>query len=242
MSKRMVPESPLYTSFTDRTLAALVLLLLSALVLGGCNRARDKYFNALEKVGIEKRELLVSRVDSARDAQADAQEEFQDALEQWQPFQAVVEFDGGDLEKMYKKLSRSYERSKEQAEEVRSRITKVERVARSLFSEWQSEITQYSDAALRSASERELRATEERYQRLVVVMRDAAKPMDPVLAKLRDQVLYLKHNLNARALGSLQGTVDSLKFDVDDLVRQMESSIKEADAFIDDMNSLNEST
>ena len=115
-------------------------LLAAALALPACKMVREKYYNALEKVGIEKRELLVSRVDKAREAQVEAQKQFKDALEE---FQALVGYQGGDLEKMYGKLSSEYEASERKADEVRERIAKIEQVAQSLFEEWQREIGQY---------------------------------------------------------------------------------------------------
>ncbi len=121
------------------------------------------------------------------------------------------------------------------ADEVRERIRKVEEVARSLFDEWKQEIGEYGDPALRRESERSLAATRQRYEQLLVVMKRSAEPMGPVLAKLHDQVLFLKHNLNARALGSLQGTAQALEADVDRLVVEMQASIAEADSFIREM-------
>ncbi len=56
--------------------------------------------------------------------------------------------------------------------------------------------------------------------------------MDPVLATMKDHVLFLKHNLNARALGSLEGTADTLQRDVNRLIKDMEAAISEADKFI----------
>lgn len=212
--------------------ARLGFAVLLLLVLPGCRAAKEKYYDSLEKVGLERRELLVSRVDKAREAQKDAQEQFKDALEQ---FQAVVGYTGGDLEKMYDKLSGEYEASARRAEEVRERIRKVEEVARSLFDEWKAEIGQFRDPALRRESEAKLAATRKRYDQLLVVMKRSAEPMEPVLARLHDQVLYLKHNLNARALGSLQGTAQALEADVTRLVAEIETSIAEADAFIREM-------
>jgi ElaB/YqjD/DUF883 family membrane-anchored ribosome-binding protein len=213
-----------------RRLGQLSLLLV--LIATGCRAAREEYFKALEKVGIEKRELLVHRVDKAKDAQAEAQEQFKDALEK---FQALVGYKGGDLEAMYKKLSAEYDDSVRRADEVRERVRKVEEVAQSLFDEWRREIGQYGDAALRQESERQLAQTQARYRQLVQVMKRSLEPMEPVLGKLHDQVLFLKHNLNARALGSLQGTASSLQVDVDALVAQMATSIAEADRFILEM-------
>jgi hypothetical protein len=216
----------------EAVLVVTIVALAGALLLPGCKAAREKYYNALEKVGIERRELLVSRVDKAREAQVDAEKQFKDALEQ---FQALVGHQGGDLEKMYSKLSSEYEASEKQAEEVRTRITKVEQVAQSLFAEWQKEIGQYQDQQYRRESERELAATRARTDQVVKAMKKAAKTMDPVLLKFRDQVLFLKHNLNARVLGSLTGTAKSLEVEVGGLIQQMQGSIAEAEGFIKEM-------
>ena len=42
----------------------------------------------------------------------------------------------------------------------------------------------------------------------------------------------LKHNLNARALASLDGTNRELQTDIRQLIAEMDGSIREADAFI----------
>jgi len=213
-------------------------LIACSVALPGCKAVREKYFNTLEKVGIERRELLVSRVDKAREAQVDAQRQFKDALEE---FQALVGHQGGDLEKMYSKLSSEYEASEKSAEEVRSRITKIEQVAQSLFEEWQREIGQYSNQQYRRESERDLAATRRRTDQVVVALKRSAKTMDPVLLKFRDQVLYLKHNLNARALGSLSGTAKSLELEVSGLIQQMQGSITEAESYIKEMKAAGKS-
>jgi len=215
-----------------RRLSPLALVVLMIPALGGCRAAREEYYKALEKIGIEKRELLVSRVGKAAAAQDAAQKQFKDALEQ---FQALVGYRGGDLEAMYGKLSGEYEHSKRRAEEVHDRIRKVREVAQSLFDEWQREIGQFESSDYRRDSERQLRDTRARYEQLLTVMEKASRAMDPVLAKLHDQVLYLKHNLNARALGSLSTTADGLRSDIDRLVREMQASIAEADRFVADM-------
>ena len=187
------------------------------------------YYSALETLGIEKRELLVDRVEGARDAQAQAQKQFKDALEQ---FKALVGYDGGELEVMYSRLSDQYESCQSRAQTVRDRIAGVESVAEALFREWQGELSQYSDPTLRRKSERQLAETRVRTERLLATMKRAAERMDPVLAVFNDQVLFLKHNLNAQALGSLDATAASLQTDVTALVREMQGAIAEANAFI----------
>ena len=202
-----------------------------ACALGACSKA---YYSALEGVGIEKREILVDRVDDARDAQEDASEQFADALEQ---FRAFVEVDAGDLEKTYDRLNAEYERSVADAEEVRERIDDVERVAEDLFEEWQDELDDYSRADLRRDSERLLRDTRSRYANLMAAMRRAEQSMDPVLEAFEDNVLVLKHNLNARAIGALRGELADIERNTEQLIERMNEAIREADAFIASLES-----
>lgn len=201
------------------------------LALMGCQRV---YYGTMEQFGVEKRDILVDRVEDARDSQVEGQEKFRDALEQ---FRAVVDFKGEELEAQYDKLSDEYEDSQNAAGKIHNRVDAVENVASDLFKEWEDELEEYDNERLRRDSARKLRQTEQRYQQLISAMRDAESRLDPVLATMQDQVLYLKHNLNARAIQSLRGEVDAINRDVDELLVAMQSAIREADAFIREMRS-----
>jgi hypothetical protein len=111
----------------------------------------------------------------------------------------------------------------------------VEDVADALFAEWEEELGQYSSASLRRSSSRKLVETKRQYSQLISAMKRAERKMDPVLTAFNDQVLFLKHNLNARAIASLQTELGSVEAEVNSLIRDMEASIKEADAFISSM-------
>lgn len=192
----------------------------------GC---QSTYYAALEKLGYHKRDLLVTRVKDARDSQEEAKEQFKSALEK---FSAVLNFDGGALEDKYKELKDELERSESSAAAVHDRIEAVENVSEALFKEWEAELAQYTSENLRRASARQLNAARRRYTPLIRSMRRAEAKIEPVLSAFRDQVLYLKHNLNARAIASLQGELTSIETDIDALIREMEAAISEADAFI----------
>ncbi|MEB2326103.1 MAG: DUF2959 domain-containing protein [Pseudomonas sp.] len=196
------------------------------LTLSGCQSA---YYSAMEKAGVHKRDILVDRVEDARDSQQDAKQQFKDALER---YRSVVKVNGGDLEQRYEALNREYEASVAAANDVRARIEAVEDVAEALFDEWEDELQQYSNASLKSASARELSRTRSEYRTLLQRMKAAEKRIAPVLAVLRDQVLFLKHNLNARAIGALQGEYRTLQSNVDQLMADMQRAIDEADSFI----------
>lgn len=211
------------TAFAVRCFA---LVLFGSALLFGC---QSTYFAAMEQLGYHKRDLLVTRVKDARDSQEDAKEQFQSALEK---FSAVLQFDGGELEDKYKQLRAELERSESTASQVHSRIESVEDVSEALFREWEAELAQYSNENLRRDSARQLNAARKRYAPLIRSMRRAEAKIEPVLSAFRDQVLYLKHNLNARAIASLQGELTSIETDIDALIREMEAAILEADAFI----------
>ena len=204
----------------------LVSVMMGLLALTGCQTV---YYGTLEKAGIHKRDLMVTRVQDARDAQDEAKEQFQSALEQ---FTSVVEVKGGDLEKKYNILNGAYQESKANADLVSKRIESVESVSRALFDEWEDELGQYASASLREDSRRKLQQTRRDYERLIQAMKKAEKKIQPVLRAFHDQVLYLKHNLNAQAISSLRNELVTIEDNVAALVTEMEKSIREAELFI----------
>lgn len=217
-----------------KEMTSTALLLVTAgvflvLFLGGCSKA---YYRTMEKVGIHKRDILVSRVENARDAQSEAQEQFKSALEQ---FGAVVKIENTDLRRAYDKLNAEYEDSRDAAEEVSDRIDKVESVADALFDEWEKELKLYKSAKLRRSSQRKLHKTKSRYREMLASMHRAEKSMTPVLQTFRDNVLFLKHNLNAQAIGSLRSEFRSLKGEIEGLIKNMNEAIRNSNQFIADI-------
>ena len=207
----------------------ILLPLLALLLLNGCASVQ---YATLEKVGIHKRDILVDRVEDARDAQNEAKEEVMSTYER---FTALVKVDGGDLERTYKKLNDAVDDTRDSVAEVDDRIDAIERVAADLFEEWRDELKQYTSQNLRRSSEQKLNDTRARYRTMLASMKTARQRIDPVLAVFEDHVLFLKHNLNARAVAALKGEVGGIESKVDRLIRDMEAAIAEADRFISTM-------
>jgi chromosome segregation ATPase len=209
------------------------LYILFALIvfITGCSSV---YYDTMEKVGIHKRDIMVDRVESARDAQAEAQEQFQSALDQ---FASVINLEESDLKRAYDSLNHEFEASEAAAAEVTERISKVEKVADDLFEEWREELQLYENKSLKATSTKKLKQTKQRYQTMLSSMKKAESSMRPVLNTFRDNVLFLKHNLNAQAIGSLRGEFGNLKADINNLINRMNMSIKQSDEFIRGMQS-----
>lgn len=201
----------------------------AVILAGAATGCRSTYYAMWEKLGKEKRELLKDEVEEARDDQQQASEQFKDALTRLQEMYAV---EGGELEASYRRLQSDYDRCEARAGDVKERIASVEQIAADLFEEWEEEIQTYSNASLKSASQDRLNETKKKYQSLVAAMKKAEMGMDPVLVQFRDHVLYLKHNLNALAIGALKGEALDIEKEITGLIRDMNQSIEEADRFI----------
>ena len=138
-----------------------------AVLVAGCE---STYYSAMEKLGVEKRDILVDRVEAARDSQEAAKAQFVD---------------------------------------------------------------QYTSNTQRRTAERQLRATRRSYASMIASMWRAEGKIAPVLNAFRDQVLFLKHNLNARAIASLRAELSGIEADTAILIREMEAAITESNAFIE---------
>ena len=207
-----------------------ILSVISTLLFSsGC---QSVYYSTMEKFGVEKRDIMVSRVEDARDAQQETKEEFTDALEQ---FSALVEYDGDNLEKVYDDLKGKFNASEMAAANVHDKIRKIEDVSADLFKEWDAEIEQFTNESLKRKSREARVQTEASYHTLIRKMKAAEATMYPVLDLFRDQVLFLKHNLNARAIASLDTETAAIESEVRKLIQEMNKSIAEADAFIASM-------
>lgn len=203
-----------------------IAFLMALTTLTGC---QSTYYAAMEQVGVHKRDIMVDRVEDAKVSQQEAQQEFTSALD---AVSALTHFDGGKLETVYNQINDKYEASESAAQEVSDRIAAIEDVSDALFAEWEQELELYTNASLRRSSEQKLRETRTSYNTMIKAMQRAEQRMTPVLNALRDNTLFLKHNLNASAIGSLQGEFVSLEREIEQAIQQMNQAISESDKFL----------
>lgn len=205
----------------------VVMMMLGYIFLNGA--CSTTYYTVWEQLGKEKRHLLKDNVEHARDEQEQASEQFKDALTQ---IKELYGFHGGDLEDFYNRLKDSYEECEARAEAVEKRIAKVEQIAEDLFIEWENEINEMTNKNFKAKSRASFKDTKKRYARLNAAMTKAQRSMQPALTNMRDYVLFLKHNLNAQAIGALRAEVRDIELDVNTLIADMNKSIREADDFL----------
>lgn len=205
---------------------------LLVLSLSACGTAQKVQYSALEKVGVHKRDILVDRIEKTSEVQEQTKKEFKSAYEE---LTSLVKTDDRGLEDNYKKLAKAVEKSESRANDLEKRIASVDEVAKALFVEWNQELDQYDSPKLRSVSEKNMRSTEQKYAAIYQQMKSSHARVLPVLEVLQDNTLYLKHNLNARAISGISNEVLSVEGKVAALIEQMEVSISESKKFIDAM-------
>jgi predicted nucleic acid-binding Zn-ribbon protein len=201
-------------------------LLVFAVLLSGCTSA---YYKTMRTLGKEKRDILVSRVKDAKKDQDQTKQKLKTTMES---FQELTGFQGGSLETSYKRLNNDFESANDQAVKLHNKVESIDQVSNDLFREWQGEIAEISNPKLKSQSTTMLRDARVRQAAYLRAMHKTESQITPVLAAFHDQVLFLKHNLNSRAIGSLKGTSASLQSDVADLIQSIDVSSAEADKLI----------
>lgn len=216
-----------------KTLLSTIFFSFLTLLLLGCATTNSVYYAGMEKAGFHKRDIMVDRVKGVQESQKDAQDEFKSALEH---FGTLVNLRDTDLKKAYEKFNSQYEDAKSSAEDLRDRIDKLEDVSLALFAEWNEELSLYKNAKLKAQSQKQLQQTKAKYNKMMQAMRSSEKSMTPILATLQDNVLILKHSLNAQAIGALQGEFGALKKEIGSLIAGMNKSIQESNVFIETMS------
>jgi hypothetical protein len=204
-------------------------LFFGVVLIAAMTGCQTTYYRAMEAFGKEKRDLLKNRVQEARDEQVKTAEQFKDALTRLRELYGST---GTDLEKMYDRLKTEYDSANSRAGAVKTRIEKMETVARDLFKEWEQEIATIENTNLKADSRAKLRDTQTKFDQLDNSMKRAEASLQPVLKQFRDQTLYLKHNLNAQALGALKNEANAIEREVQRLISDMNVSIQQADNFI----------
>lgn len=188
------------------------------------------YYRGRESLlGHHKRDIVVVHVDQACESLQESRDQFEDALHK---FKLILSLPDLSLSYRYQQLKKQYEYCRSKTDEVGHRIHLIEEVSEALFLEWEAELDLYTNRSLRSRSRQQLSRARRQYSRLITALRKAESRIHPVLAAFQDQVLFLKHNLNAQAIAALQQEFVEISLDISKLITMMESTINEASQFV----------
>ncbi len=200
-----------------------VLILASMVCLTGC------VGGAYKSSGQYKRDILIDRIEKARQCHERAKNQFEVVLIN---YSNVVDTAKGDLHDEYNKLSRQYNKTKAITKEISRRVVDVEKIGKSLFRDWEDELEGYENETIRRTSEEHLDTTRSNYLKVVHSLKDTQRRTENILKSLSDQMLFLSQNLNVGALKSFKEEITALKDDLKSLIKKMEKGIEEAEKFV----------
>ncbi|KJV07108.1 DUF2959 family protein [Methylocucumis oryzae] len=192
-------------------------------------RLKMVYYQAKESIGEHKRAIVVNQVELACQGFQETRDEFQHVLT---GFNSLALVSDKSLEHKYHLLNRQFQYCRAKSEAVSNRIKAIEEVSEALFNEWEKELAEYTNRSLRNASKQQLKIAKQHYTRLIKAMHKAEAKIAPVLAAFKDQVLFLKHNLNAKTIAGLQNDFIAIGIDISQLILAMEQIIAEANEFV----------
>src|SRR6202020_961282 len=136
----------------------------------------------MKALGQEQRDILVSRVKDSKKDQQQAKEQIKTTMES---FQALTGFQGGALEKNYKKLNSEYEKAADSAQKLHNRIDSIDQVSNDLFKEWQKEIDGMENKKLKAQSAGMLKQSRLNEAGYIKSMRQTGGGMTPGISAFR---------------------------------------------------------
>ena len=190
-------------------------LALFAFFVGGC---RSLGGSLLVGGPHAPQEDLVAR---ARGAEREAQEARVDFAAAFLLYQRLTAPQAVELEQLSGEFEDSVETCEDRARDLSERIDSIRHETEALVKSWTEELARFSSDAVRKKSEAQMRDSEAYAQRLTAALERLQGRMKPVLLKLQDYALFFDHNLNPRAIATIQDTYK----DFDNEFKALESEL-----------------
>ncbi len=203
------------------TTAAMVLLLLS-----GC---ASTYLSVWETLGFQRRDLLVARVENAREGADASVAAFERVLDDMMP---IAMRDAPVADTRFAALDAAFRDAQDSARRLSSEIEQVETVSQGLFLEWESELAKSRDSDHKRNEQRELATSRQAYNTLIGQFRSAEVGFSPTLNTVRDSIRVLQRNRAEPRSQEDRNALLSLRGDVDRLASELRRAIAVANDFV----------
>jgi hypothetical protein len=208
----------------------IILTTIAVSALGSFGCRSSTYYEAMDTVGYEKREMLVDRVEEARDTQIEAKQQLQTALYTLRRFESIP---AGELTQLRDDLDGEVDKTEGQLNELQGDIQSVESIAQEVFDDWEAELQKYDSDELRRKSAQELEETKRNYGALISELRSTHEKLATVIAPLKDQVLFIEHAINAGETPPKSDKLDDVRQQISTLIEELEGSIDRTQRFIE---------
>ncbi|UZP66610.1 DUF2959 domain-containing protein [Desulfovibrio mangrovi] len=216
-----------------RSVVCVLVSLMCILVLGAVTGCQKAYYDALEAVGFEKREMLVDRSEELRDTLHLVKTEFGVAFSR---LGTIVQPDALAPDQQYEQAQVLYDSCEDRYDELRKGIEKTEDVANALFEDWIEQTTQHPEGSMRAASQKRLDETREAFRTMMRPVRSASDRVPPVLSALEQHVMHLKLNQSPQASENVIAELDRSQTDLQALLDHAQTAIDATNGFIHSMS------
>lgn len=152
-------------------------------------------------------------------------------------YNALFAGDVQDVRKAYKDVEKGLESTEKQRDEVKKRVDSMKVEADAYFASWNESLQQIGSDNLRKRSEDRMNETKSHFNGVLAAVADARGAYEPFAANLKDQWVYLGHDLNADGIASLKPDADELNSKARNLFKSIDDGMKKADEYVESLKS-----
>jgi hypothetical protein len=179
--------------------------------------------------GVKQTEKLLKQAGETVKAVSEGRAQVQKTLD---TYNSLVQGKAEDPKKAYKNLQKEMERCDDRVADVQRKRDEMQVEADKYFGDWNSSLAGISDPGLRKQSEDRLSKARAQYDGILEATEAAGADFKPFMTSLKDQVVYLGHDLNPAALKSLAGTASKLNGDATALFGKIDGAVSKANSYI----------
>ena len=128
----------------------------------------------------------------------------------------------------YKQLQKSLKKSEKSAAAVGEQAEKMDLAASEYFASWEASLSEFTSDEMRARSEERMKETRQRYDGILQAGREAGDAFRPFVTLLKDQIVFLGHDLNPAAIEDLQDEAEKLNSQAEEVFSKVDETYRSA--------------
>lgn len=147
-------------------------------------------------------------------------------------YNQILAGEAEDNRAAYKKLQKSLKKSEKSAAAVGAQAEKMDSAASEYFASWEASLSEFTSDEMRARSEERMKETRQRYDGILQAGREAGEAFRPFVTLLKDQIVFLGHDLNPAAIEDLQDDAERLNSQAKEVFSKIDETKRTAMRYI----------
>lgn len=143
-------------------------------------------------------------------------------------YNQILDGEAEDNRAAYKKLQKALKKSEKSAAAVGAQAEKMDLAASDYFAGWEASLSEITSDDMRTRSEERMKETRERYDGILQAGRQAGEAFRPFVTQLKDQIVFLGHDLNPAAIEDLQDDAEKLNSQAKEVFSRVDETMRTA--------------